>query len=267
MLRLLLLLIFTLPCTARADIPACLSSVAEQQICSINDLHLIHPTQFNYGQNYVKAKVASFLKNSPADNQKYLAIRGPLNAVIGPDNKIYIADGHHRVATYLQLSRAQHHTYTLYLKVIKKFSSQTSLTAFWQWMQTHNASYLKDRGKQRPAAELPKSVDELTNDKYRSLTGWLAKQHWCFAGNKINFIEFFWANHFRKLAATGQIPDYPDFDLTRKDEKRAFDTYLKTIQKANYCYLETAKQIPGYCASATDCLKQNRLEDAAVAKP
>lgn len=246
-----------------ATLPLCNSQTPTKTICRVEDLSLLHPTQFNYGQQYVHAKVTSYLANSIPTNQAYLKKRGPLNAVIGPDGLIYVADGHHRVATYIQLSQRQKHPYTIYLKILNNFSKQTSMQSFWQWMESSNDVYLKDKSISRPANNLPKSFAQLTNDKYRSLTGWIAKQHWCFTGSQVNYIEFFWADYFRQLAAQGKIKDYPDYDITTSDGKKDLDKYLSELKKTKACYSITAKNLPGYCQTENDCMQENTAQGAA----
>jgi hypothetical protein len=94
------------------------------------------------------------------------------------------------------------------------------------------------------------------------LTGWLAKEHWCFAGSKINYIEFFWADYFRNLVKAGKLMPYPDYDITQAKDKEKLKQYIATIKAANLCHLASAKKTSGYCVTAQACVKQNEQEEA-----
>lgn len=260
--KLLVLTLACLPYFVFADDQQALDcspkTLNEGSICAVHNLKQIHAAQFNYGQQYVNAWAAKHRQDSIAEYQQYLNTH-PFPVVLGPDQKIYLADGHHRLMASETLSQQELHQYTFYLKVIKKFKADNSNAAtnnFWTWMNKTNNVWLKDHGQEKSWQQLPTSIEKLTNDKYRTIAGWLMEAGWCYdarAESKVNYIEFFWADYFRNLAKAGKIKEYTDPNPTTVTGKKAVQAYLEYIKSTQLCHAPAAKDLPGYCTKDVGC--------------
>jgi hypothetical protein len=104
---------------------------------------------------------------------------------------------------------------------------------FWNMMEFHGWTHPYDaKGRRRDYADLPKSVDDLKDDPYRSLAGEL-RAIGGFAKQAVPFAEFVWADFLRgqiKLSAVEK-----DFDAALKEALE-----LAKSEDANY--------LPGWCA-------------------
>ncbi len=238
----------------------CNVNMTEGQICWVQNLNKIHPTQFNYGEGYVDELL--FKYKHDAIYQNYLNNR-LFKLIIGPNQIMYIPDGHHHLTTAYKLSKLQHHPYIAYFKIIKHFPSDNSPMAmkrFWQWMEKNNNVWLKNLGNEESPSQLPQSLANLTNDKYRTLAGWLEEAKWCYneeEGDLLNFSEFYWADYFRNLEKEGKITPYSDPNPNTNAGKKQIQHYLSYINSSGFCHASAARQLPGYCASNDACSKNN----------
>jgi len=232
------------------SVPKCSANLDQGQVCYVNNLTGIHAGQFNYGEQYVKAWVEKYKALPPAAYQETVLDNNPRPIVIAPNGTIYLVDGHHRSRATEQLSQIQHHQYRMYMQVFKKFpqsQSPQAMNDFWNWIISTKNIWLEDNGVYRDKNDIPKQVDDITNDKYRSLTGWLKEAGWCYKDAALNYHEFYWADYFRHLAQQGIIKDYPDPDVTTEQGKKAEQDYLNYIKQTGVCHAKTAEELPGYC--------------------
>ncbi len=244
------------------EYPMCSDKTMENQICSIN-LSQLRPTQFNYGKEYVAKMVEKSMTS--IDKVQDLLCSKPLSIVIGPKSVpgFFLTDGHHRMKMLEQVSLKSSNKFTLLVKVDRNFMEKNpnqSKNEFWDSMIENNEVYLKDNGVAKNPEFLPIRIDQLTNDPYRSLTGYIAddKSNFCFDINLPsygNYAEFYWGNYFRKIDGLDKYNDQTIYSFYKN--KILYFHNLKTGKRVNICKLPEAKNLPGFT-------KKNAIEPFLV---
>jgi hypothetical protein len=145
--------------------------------------------------------------------------------ILGLKHRHYIIDHHH-------LARA------LYDEGVKNVAvtviadlSTLDRDSFWFVMDNRDWTHTFVDGRRRPYSDLPKSVDKLIDDPFRSLAGELRRAGG-FAKDTTPFSEFLWADFLRRR-------------MKRKAVKANFEIAVKEA-------LELAKSmdanyLPGWC--------------------
>jgi len=186
----------------------------------------LRPTQITVGFREVKtrrqrwkrvttkAKRASFL-------QKHL-----IPVVLGPGGEHYILDHHH-----LALALYQEGLRKMYVTVVADLS-RLDTGSFWFVMDNRNWIYPFDhKGARQPHTAIPRSIDGLVDDPFRSLAGELRRAGG-FAKDTTLYSEFLWADFLRRrLKAKSVTRDFP----------RALRRALKLAKSKEANYL------PGWC--------------------
>jgi hypothetical protein len=146
--------------------------------------------------------------------------------ILGPKGRYYVIDHHH-------LARALHDegVKDVAVSVIANLSN-LDRDAFWFVMENHDWTHLFDaNGRRRPYGDLPKSVEKLIDDPFRSLAGELRRAGG-FAKDTTPFSEFLWADFLRRR-------------MKRKVVETNFDGALeKALQLAKSV---DANYLPGWC--------------------
>jgi hypothetical protein len=158
------------------------------------------PTQLTVGFLEVEAKRKRLAALSPKDQGEFLKDH-PMPVVIGPGKKLYITDHHHlaRAAFDLKIQDAC-------FDVDEDLSSLTQ-DKFWAEMDQQSWVHpLDHNGIRHRYAAIPKTLDKLTDDVYRSVAGFVRdaggydKTHTAFA-------EFIWADFFRRNIAIEDVTE------------------------------------------------------------
>ena len=169
------------------------------------------PTQLTVGFIEVDAKKKKLQSLSSKDQADFLAAH-PMPVVIGPAQRMYITDHHH-------LARA---AYDLKIKEAC-FEVEDDLSALTQdifWIHMEKESWvhpLDHNGVKHRYELIPKTLDKLVDDVYRSVAGFVRdaggydKTHTAFA-------EFIWADYFRRNIAIEDVR--ADFASAVRDAKR-----------------------------------------------
>jgi protein-tyrosine phosphatase len=242
--------------------PKCSQITDVNQICILSTSDL-RPTQFNIGQEYVNTLFKK-VTNNP-QRIKNLYCDKPFDIVVGPDseNGFFVIDGHHRLILANELYKNKNYEIKLLFKVKKNYmleKPKISKKEFWIDMKNNNFVYLKDKGESKDFNELPKAINNLTNDPYRSLVGFIAddRSKFCFDKNLesfSNYAEFYWADYFRKFNGLIKYEDFTSY----KDFKNKiiyFNINKNNIIK-NICKIKLASDLPGYT-------KQDNIEGTLV---
>ncbi len=191
--------------------------------CQVSELH---PTQFAVGLRAVKEKEKklSQLQNLN-DLDKYL-YKNPEPIVLGPDHQIFILDHHHLARALSELQIPQ-----TYCQLQKDFSS-LSETEFWAEMDRNGWLYLYDENGKGPlpASTLPKNVNDMRDDPYRSLAK-AVRDAGGYDETTELYADFKWANFFRVRIQIGSTD--ADFQSATKEA-------LILAESAD------ANQLPGY---------------------
>jgi hypothetical protein len=187
----------------------------------------LRPTQFTVGMREVSAKRKAWRDRKSGEFEKFLAAH-MVPVILGPGGKRYLID-HHHLALALSLEKLP----SVFVYVVADLGKIADAGTFWNMMEFHGWTHPYDsKGRRRDYADLPKTVDQLKDDPYRSLAGEL-RTHGGFAKSALPFSEFVWADFLR-----GQIE--------AKAVEEDFDAALaKALALAK---TDDASYLPGWCA-------------------
>jgi hypothetical protein len=185
----------------------------------------LRPTQITVGYREVSAKRKKWRDKSEKDKAKFFESH-MIPVILGPKNKRYILDHHH-------LCRALHEEgVDSIFTVVQKDLSSLDKSSFMTFMDFHNWLHPFDANGQRVGfSEIPKSVDGLGDDPFRSLAGELRRAGGC-AKDTTPFSEFIWADFLRKRIKKKMVEDAYD---------EALASALKLAKSKEAAYL------PGWC--------------------
>jgi hypothetical protein len=162
------------------------------QIESI-ELSRLRPTQFTVGMLEVKHKRRRLrqLEKRPGELVAFI-LEMPIRVVLGPAKKAYVIDHHH-----LGLALLKENFKSAPMHVEADFS-HLPVRSFWKRMRADHFVYLVSaKGTHKPLRSLPKDLECLKDDPYRSLAGFV-RSAGGFAKTPAPFAEFQWADFFRK---------------------------------------------------------------------
>jgi hypothetical protein len=193
----------------------------------------LHPTQGAIGYLEVENRKEKVKEKSDKELEEYLQ-KKVVPVVIGPKGRFYILDHHHLARVLHELG----HKY-MYFSVYADWSDTgISETEFWQKMKDEKFVYLKNQnGDPISEKDLPKSVAQMTDDKYRSLA-WKVKEWGGFIKTTKLYFEFIWADFFRTRIK---------FENSKKGIKEIKEEVLALAQSAE------AKELPGYIGNGRRC--------------
>jgi len=146
--------------------------------------------------------------------------------ILGSEGMHYILDHHHLV-----LALHQEGLQEMYVKVVADLSALDKET-FWFVLDQRNWMHPFDsKGVRRPYKFMPRNIQKLKDDPYRSLAGELRRLGG-FAKDTTPFSEFLWADFLRKRIRT---------KLVKKDFASALEISLKLARG------KEAEYLPGWC--------------------
>ncbi len=190
----------------------------------------LRPTQITVGMREVREKQKRWCEQHGKDAAKFLGSH-MIPVILGPKDRHYVIDHHH-------LTRALHEegVENILTTVVANLSALDK-DAFWvnldnrSWMHPYD-----EQGKRRDYTHIPKSIDALIDDPFRSLAGGLRRVGG-YAKDTTPFSEFLWA------------------DFLRRRIKRNFveNDYEQAMEKAFVLAKSTdANYLPGWCGPVTD---------------
>lgn len=187
-------------------------------------IYTLYPTQAVAGFREVKRKRKKIQKfETPEDREKYF-LKNTVPVVIGPMGRRYMIDHHHFTLAAYEAGFTE-----VYFKVVDNLSD-LSEKQFWKKMKKSGWVYLKRNGNAISENDLPRFVNYLIDDPYRSLAG-RVKQAGGFTQTPTPFMEFVWADFFRKKIKQ---------KLVEKDFDAALDMAIRIAKTPS------AKHLPGY---------------------
>ena len=206
-----------------------MTTVREPRLEPVAILEL-RPTQITVGMREVKAKRKRWREESRKKGEEFLG-KHMIPVILGPKGRHYVIDHHH-------LARALHDegVKEVAVTVIANLS-KLDRDSFWFVMDNRDWTHPFDAdGRRRPYSGLPKSVDKLIDDPFRSLAGELRRAGG-FAKDTTPFSEFLWADFLRRR-------------MKRKTVKTNFDHALEeALQLAKSL---NADYLPGWCGPVSD---------------
>jgi hypothetical protein len=158
--------------------------------------------------------------------ERFLAMH-MVPVILGPGKAPFLTDHHH-------LARALHDNgvKSVFTTVIADLH-QLDEDAFWTVLDFRAWTHPYDnKGRRRPYSDLPKTIDRMKDDPYRSLAGELRRLGG-FAKDSTPFSEFLWADFLRRRI---KLKD------AERDFKRALEAAMALAKTDDAHYL------PGWCA-------------------
>jgi len=185
----------------------------------------LRPTQITVGMREVDEKRARW-RAQPEDKRADFLGSHFIPVVLGPGKKPYLIDHHH-------LARALHDEGVIHVAVtVVADLSILEPPAFWFYLDNRAWTYLYDAdGERQSHKKLPKHVEDLVDDPYRSLAGELRRAGG-FAKEVTPFSEFLWADFLRRRIKRKQAGAHPE---------AALDEALRLAKSEDAAYL------PGWC--------------------
>jgi hypothetical protein len=185
----------------------------------------LRPTQITVGMREVNEKRARW-QALPKDKRADFLGSHFIPVVLGPGKKPYLTDHHH-------LARALHEEGVEDVAVtVVADLSMLEPPAFWFYLDNRAWSYLYDAdGERQSHKKLPKHVEDLVDDPYRSLAGELRRAGG-FAKEVTPFSEFLWADFLRRRIKRKQADAHPE---------AALDEAIRLAKTEHAAYL------PGWC--------------------
>lgn len=189
----------------------------------------LRPTQITLGMREVEDRRRRW-RALKKRKQQFLDTH-MIPVILGPEGRHYIIDHHH-------LTRALHDegakevlvTVVADLKKLKKDS-------FWFVMDSRDWTHpFDEHGKRCDVKDIPKSVDKMIDDPYRSLAGELRRVGG-YSKETTPFSEFLWADFLRHR-------------IKKKIVEKHYARALKEAQKLAKSH--DADYLPGWCGPAKD---------------
>jgi hypothetical protein len=186
----------------------------------------LRPTQITVGMREVEARRKHWRglvggKKREAFLQKHL-----IPSILGAGGRHYILDHHHLVLALHREGMEE-----MYVTVLADLSALNKRT-FWFVMDQRNWMHPFDaNGVRRSYEKIPKRVDRMADDPYRSLAGEL-RRFGGYAKETTPYSEFLWADFLRRRIKRGAV---------EKDFRRALQAALELAKS------ERADYLPGWC--------------------
>jgi hypothetical protein len=196
------------------------------EMVSVLDLR---PTQMTIGMREVNDKRKRWKEKDQGRSGLYLGTH-MVPVIRGWKERLYIIDHHH-------LARA------LFDEGIDKVTTtvigdlhKLEKDLFWYVMEHRNWAHPYAFGKRYSYDDLPRSVEDLKDDEFRSLAGELRRAGG-FAKDTAPFSEFLWANYLRHKMDKREV---------EKDFDKALKKAIKIVRDAEAHFL------PGWCGPHED---------------
>ncbi len=185
----------------------------------------LRPTQITVGMREVRDMRARWRARSGKKSREFLG-EHLVPVVLGPKEHHYIIDHHHLCAA---LSAEKQKAV---LVTVMADLSKLSRDAFYVFLDNRGWMHpFDEHGKRRSYGDLPKTVDELKDDPFRSLAGEVRRAGG-FAKDATPFSEFMWADFLRRRIKH-QLAD------------KEFDKALK--KALSLARSDDADYLPGWC--------------------
>jgi len=187
----------------------------------------LRPTQTTVGFHEVDKKRKAWRKRIQVDGPEFLG-RHVIPVILARKDRMYMVDHHHLARALFDEGVEQVLTSTVAdLRQVEKASFWTVLD-LKKWCHPYD-----ENGERTKFSAIPKTIDKLTDDPYRSLAGAL-RLAGGYAKDISNYSEFLWADFLRRHINKSAITD--DFAL-------ALEGALKLAKSKDADYL------PGWVGS------------------
>jgi hypothetical protein len=182
------------------DLKDCQTDAKVQSFCEI-DLSNLRPTQMSVGMIVVKKKAKKIKAKDDSEYKDYLQSH-PIPVVIGNGGQFYILDHHHLSRAVYEIGKKK-----VIATVVQNWN-QLPADQFWARMKANHYAYLINAdGTTSSPGSLPRYIQQLSDDPYRSLSGEVRDEGGFTKGN-VYYIEFIWAQFFRSRIPVSLIQDH-----------------------------------------------------------
>jgi len=190
----------------------------------------LRPTQITVGMREVNEKRKRWREMKTKKGDKFLGTH-MIPVILGPKDRHYVIDHHH-----LALALHKEGVKDVLVTVVSNLS-MLEADAFWIVLDSRNWMHpFNDEGRRCSYTDIPKSVNKLKDDPFRSLAGELRRAGG-FAKDTTVFSEFLWADFLRRRIKRKLVEN--DFD-------HALETAMRLAKSHDAVYL------PGWCGPAPD---------------
>jgi hypothetical protein len=156
----------------------------------------LRPTQITVGMIEVEDKLEHIRKLSEKQVKDFLHER-PIPAVFGPEGKLYLTD-HHHLGRALADAGIEHGFF-----LVEADFSLLAHDRFWTTMHANAWVHpIDEHGKHCSVGAIPHHLEELRDDPYRSLAGYV-RDAGGYEKTPTAFAEFAWADFFRPRVKIG----------------------------------------------------------------
>ena len=194
----------------------------------------LRPTQMTVGMREVKEKRQRWREHKSKKKQAELLGKHMIPVVHGPDDRFYVIDHHH-----LALSLQEEGVKNVLVTVVADLS-ELDPEDFWLVLDHHSWVHPYDEnGRRRDFSKIPKSIDGLKDDPFRSLAGELRRVGG-FAKDTTPFSEFLWADFLRRRISK-KIVEKNFAKAVEKDFPAAVKKAMKLAKSLD------ARYLPGWC--------------------
>jgi hypothetical protein len=185
----------------------------------------LRPTQITVGLREVAEKRAEWRAHSDGKKADFLGAH-LIPVVLGPKSRHYLTDHHHLARALFEEGVAE-----VAVTIVADLSSLEP-AAFWVYLDNRAWTHLYDEHSKRQShKKLPKHVQDLIDDPFRSLAGALRRAGG-YAKDTTPFSEFLWADFLRRRIGAKQAAE---------DFVAALDKALRLSKTQDAAYL------PGWC--------------------
>ena len=185
----------------------------------------LRPTQMTVGLREVNSKRAEWRLRADRDGPDFLG-RHMVPAVYGPKGRPHLIDHHHLVRA-LHEEGVEH----VFVAVVADLS-KLEKSLFWTFMDNRNWLHPFDaEGMRTDYRRLPKSIEKMADDPYRSLAGAL-RTAGGYAKDDTPYSEFLWADFLRRR-------------IDRKIVEDRFEAAL--VSAIDLAHQPDASYLPGWC--------------------
>jgi len=168
-----------------------MSSLARDPVLQPIPIASLRPTQITVGEQEVKEKRKRLRQRGAKKIGNFLGDH-LIPVILGPKKRHYVIDHHH-----LALSLHEEGVKNVLVTIVADLSQLTA-DDFWLVLDHHSWVHPYDEnGRRRDFSKIPKSIDKLKDDPFRSLAGELRRVGG-FAKDTTPFSEFLWADFLRR---------------------------------------------------------------------
>jgi hypothetical protein len=158
----------------------------------------LRPTQITLGFREVDLKRKHWTRIGARGGDAFLD-RHLIPSVLGPNSRHYIIDNHH-LARALQEAGVE-----AVLVTVAADLTSLSKASFWTYLDNRAWCHpYDDEGRRVGFDDIPKSIDALKDDPYRSLAGELRRAGG-YAKDVTPYSEFLWADFLRRRIKPGLL--------------------------------------------------------------